>query len=59
MSVLSEDFKEGYCDGYLQAIENVRYNIIEFIKKNKKISIDKVNEICDFCSEIDEKYLNQ
>ena len=59
MSVLSEDFKEGYCDGYGQAIENVRYNIIEFIKKNKKISIDKVNEICDFCSEIDEKYLNQ
>ena len=59
MSVLSEDFKEGYCEGYGQAIENVRYNIIEFIKKNKKISIDKVNEICDFCSEIDEKYLNQ
>lgn len=59
MSVLSEDFKEGYCDGYGQAIENVRYNIIEFIKKKKKISIDKVNEICDFCSEIDEKYLNQ
>ena len=59
MSVLSEDFKEGYCDGYGQAIENVRYNIIEFIKKNKKISIDNVNEICDFCSEIDKKYLNQ
>ena len=39
MSVLSEDFKEGYCNGYGQAIENVRYNIIEFIKKNKKYQL--------------------
>lgn len=59
MSVLSENFRDGYKDGYGQAIENVRHNIIEYIKKNKEISIDKVNEICDFCSEIDEEYLNQ
>lgn len=59
MSVLSEDFKEGYCDGYGQAIENVRYNIIEYLKKHKEISIDKANEICDFCSKIDIEYLNQ
>ena len=59
MSILSENFRDGYRDGHGQAIENVRYNIIEYIKKNKEISIDKVNEICDFCSEIDEEYLSQ
>ena len=59
MSMFHESFKEGYYDGHGQAIENVRYNIIEYIKKNKEISIDKVNEICDFCAKIDEDYLNQ
>lgn len=59
MGVLSEDFKAGYCDGHGQAIENVRYNIVEYIKNNQEISMDKVNEICDFCSQVDEEYLNQ
>ena len=56
---MREDFKEGYCDGHGQAIENVRYNIVKYIKNNQGISIDKVNEICDFCSQVDEEYLNQ
>ena len=59
MSVLSEDFKEGYCDGHGQAIENIRHNIINYLKKHKEISIDEVNKICDFCSRVDEEYLNQ
>lgn len=59
MSILSEDFKEGYCDGHGQAIENVRYNIVNYLKENKEISIDKVNDICDVCSKIDHEYLNQ
>ena len=59
MSILSENFRDGYRDGYGQAIENVRYNIVEYIKNNQEISIDKVNEICDYCSEIDEEYLSQ
>ena len=58
MNVLSEDFKEGYCDGYGQAIENVRYNIINHLKEHNEISIDKVNDICDFCSKIDYEYLD-
>lgn len=59
MGVLSEDFKEGYCDGHGQAVENVRHNIIRYLKENKELSIDKVNEICDMCSYIDYDYLNQ
>ena len=59
MGMFHESFKEGYYDGHGQAIENVRHNIIEYIKKNKEISIDKINEICDFCAKIDEDYLNQ
>ena len=59
MSILSEDFKNGYCDGHGQAIENVRNNIISYLKEHKKMSVDKVNEICDLCSEIDYKYLEQ
>lgn len=59
MGILSEEFKEGYCDGYGQAVENMRDNIIRYLKEHKEISIDKVNEICDFCSIIDEDYLNQ
>lgn len=59
MSILSNDFKEGYCDGYGQAIENVRYCIVNYLKEQKEITIDKVNSICDICSEIDEKYLEQ
>lgn len=59
MSILSKDFKEGYCDGHGQAIENVRYNIIKYIIEHKEISINKINEICDFCSKVDEEYLNQ
>ena len=59
MGVLSEDFKEGYCDGHGQAVENVRYSIVEYLRQNKKISIDKANEICDMCSYIDYDYLNQ
>ena len=34
-------------------------DIVEYIKNNQGISIDKVNEICDFCSQVDEEYLNQ
>ena len=59
MGRLSEDFKDGYYDGHGQAIANVRYNIINYLKEHKSISIDKVDEICDFCSEIDCEYLNQ
>lgn len=29
---MSQDFIEGYCDGHGQAIENVRYNLLEFLK---------------------------
>ena len=39
--------------------QNLRYNIVEYIKKNREISIDKINEICDFLLQIDEEYLSQ
>lgn len=52
-------FKEGYIDGHGQAIENVRYNLLELCKKNGNISVDDINKVCDFCSEIDGDYLTQ
>ena len=56
---MTEDFKEGYRDGYSQAVENIRYNIISYMATNQKISIATVNAICDFCSQVDEEYLDQ
>ena len=54
-----KDFKEGYWDGNGQAIENVRYNLLQRLKEYKNLTVEDVNEICDFCSEIDEEYLMQ
>lgn len=59
MKLLSDEFINGYRDGHGQAIQNIRYNIISYLKKNGSISIDIVNEICDICEEVDEEYLNQ
>jgi hypothetical protein len=59
MSILSKDFKKGYRDGYGQATENIRSNIIDYLNEHETISIDMVNDICDFCAVIDEDYLNQ
>ena len=56
---VKESFINGYCDGHGQAIENVRYNIINYLKEHTEISIDTVNEICDICSKVDYGYLNQ
>ena len=54
-----KDFKEGYCEGHGQAIENVRYNLLQHLKEYKILNVEDVNKICDFCSEIDEEYLIQ
>lgn len=54
-----KDFKEGYCDGHGQVIENVRYNLLQHLKEHKNLTVEDVNKICDFCSEIDEEYLIQ
>ena len=60
MGLLSEDFKDGYHDGHSQAIENVRWNIIAFLERNNgQITIDIVNDICNYCARVDEDYLNQ
>lgn len=56
---MSQDFIEGYCDGHGQAIENVRYNLLEFLKKHNKLTPEDINQICDYCSKVDMNYLNQ
>lgn len=56
---MSQDFIEGYCDGHGQAIENVRYNLLEFLKKYNKLTPEDINQICDYCSKVDMDYLNQ
>ena len=53
------DFKEGFYDGYGQAIENVRYNLLQHLKEYKNLTVEDINKICDFCAEIDEDYLIQ
>lgn len=52
-------FNEGYCDGHGQAIENVRYNLLEHLKNHKQLTAKDVNEICNACSKIDDAYLTQ
>lgn len=54
---LSEAFREGYCDGHGQAIENVRYNLLEYLNEHNKLTADDVNKICDFCAKINEEDL--
>lgn len=56
---MSQDFIEGYCDGHGQAIENLRYNLLQHLKEHKILTVEDVNKICDFCSEIDNEYLIQ
>lgn len=56
--MLRKIFNRGYCDGHGQAIDNVRYNIVQYILEHKKISIAKINEICDMCSKVDDQYLD-
>lgn len=56
---MSQDFIEGYCDGNGQAIENVRYNLLEFLKEHNELTFDDVNRICNYCSKVDMDYLNQ
>ena len=56
---MSNEFKEGYCDGHGQAIENVRYNLLEFLKNHNKLTTEDINQICDCCSKVDMDYLNQ
>lgn len=56
---MTQQFKEGYYDGYCQGIENVKYNLLKHLKEHKDITIEDVNNICDFCLEIDEEYLSQ
>ena len=52
------DFKEGFYDGYGQTIENVRYNLLEYLKNHKNLTIEDINKICDFCSGNIEDNLN-
>lgn len=52
-----EYFREGYCDGHGQAIENVRYNLLNYLNKYGKLTAEDVNKICDFCAEINEEEL--
>ena len=54
-----QDFIEGYCDGHDQAIENLRYNLLEFLKEHNELTFDDVNRICNCCSKVDMNYLNQ
>lgn len=56
---MSQDFIEGYCDGHGQAIENLRYNLLEFLKEHNELTFDDVNRICNYCSKVDMDYLNQ
>lgn len=57
---MTNEFKEGYCDGHGQAIENVRYNLLKmFEKKNGKLTTNDIDDICDYCSKVDMNYLNQ
>ena len=49
-----EAFREGYCDGHGQAIENVRHNLLDYLNKYDKLTADDVNKICDFCAKINE-----
>lgn len=39
--------------------ENVRYNLLEFLKKHNKLTPEDINQICDCCSKVDMNYLNQ
>ena len=57
--IMIKDFKEWYCDGHGQAIGNVRYNLLKHLKEHKILTVEDVNKICDFCSEIDDEYLIQ
>lgn len=60
MSVLSEDFKNGYADGHGQAVENVRYNLLQYLESHGAITDEEtIHEICDICSQVDTEYLSQ
>lgn len=61
--MLSEDFKEGYRDGYAQAIVNVEAMLREYVEIHRSAVIDfvvieemlKKYEV----DKVDEDYLNQ
>ena len=61
--MLSEDFKEGYRDGYAQAIVNMEAVLREYVKTHRSAVIDfvvieemlKKYEV----DKVDEDYLNQ
>jgi hypothetical protein len=61
--MLSEDFKEGYRDGYAQAVVNIDAVLREYVKTHHSVVIDFV-EIREKLKKyevdkVDEDYLNQ
>ena len=56
---MDKQFKEGYFDGYGQAIENVRYNLLLKVNQNGTLTAEEINSICDHCSKIDEDTIDQ
>ena len=58
--MLNEDFKEGYRDGYGQAIVNVEDVLRKYVETHHSVVIDfvEIREMLKKC-EVDEDYLNQ
>lgn len=58
--MLSEDFKEGYRDGYAQAVVNVEAMLREYVEIHHSVAIDfvEIMEIVKKCEGVDEDYLN-
>ena len=58
--MLSEDFKEGYRDGYGQAVANVEAVLRKYVETHHSAVIDfvEIREMMKKC-EVDEDYLNQ
>lgn len=41
---MTNEFIEGYQDGHGQAIENVRYNLLEFLIEHNKLTFESVKK---------------
>ena len=59
MSLLSEDFKEGFRDGTGQCASNIESALIDCIDKGKIITKELAIDICETMRNADEEYLNQ
>lgn len=57
--MLSEDFKEGYSDGYGQAVANLEAVLRKYVETHSTvIDFVEIREMMKKC-EVDEDYLNQ